>query len=434
MRRIAFAMVGVVAMAAVALAGPTSIEKTGDSKLLDILKDRNIITEQEHRELSAIAVEETAQSRRSDVEMKVEDVMARGFADDHAPDVGYNKGFVINDGRFSLKVNGRVQFLYENMQFDSSSPSSDSSSFETPRVRLSFSGHAFDDDLRYKIQTDLDDSSDGGRTVLKDAWIQWGNPERGYAFRAGQFKTPFGRQQLVSSGNLQFVSRTGVSDFFTYGRDVGVMLHGDCADGVIGYAVGAFNGEGEERSNDENEHMFVGRLTLNPLGEFGLYESDVKHSEELGISFGANYVYNSLANAGGMPIFGVMTEADEMRVGVDAAARFGGFSLQGEVFSSTVEEDSGLGLEDVDDTGFYVQAGFFLMEPLEIAGRFGVRNHEDDNTGADDDFEEFAIGLNYFFEQHSHKLQIEYAQETFDPDVGSELTDDIIRIQWQLKF
>ena len=62
MRRIAFAMCCVVALTAVATANPTSVEKSSDSKLLDILKERNIITEQEHRELSALTIDETAQA------------------------------------------------------------------------------------------------------------------------------------------------------------------------------------------------------------------------------------------------------------------------------------------------------------------------------------------------------------------------------------
>ena len=47
-----------------------------------------------------------------------------------------------------------------------------------------------------------------------------------FMLKAGQYKVPFGRQQLTSSGNQQFVDRSVVSDTFARGRDIGVQLWG----------------------------------------------------------------------------------------------------------------------------------------------------------------------------------------------------------------
>lgn len=432
MRRFSVAMIAVGLLAGSVFAGP--VERSRDAKLLDILLERDIITSQEHAELNDLDLSEP-EERRTDLQVKVEDIVSRGLAEEHEEPVGYKKGFYIDAGeKFSLRVNGRVQVRYTYMDYDVDRTMEDTSSFDTPRVRLDFSGHAFDENLNYRIQTDLDDNSDGGRTVLKDAWIQWGNPSHGYAVRAGQFKVPFGRQALTSSSNLQFVDRAGSAGFFSLGRDVGVMLHGDCADGVIGYAAGVFNGEGEELSNDHNEHLGAARIQINPTGAFKLYEGDVKESEDLGVSFGANIAYHPMSLAQGMPIFGIMTESDQTSFGVDAALRYGGLSLQGEVFASVIEDQGNNGLDDVNDTGFYVQGGFFFSEDLEIAGRYSMRNHEDDNTGADDDFEEITVGLNYYMEEHWHKLQLDVSRLTFEPGGGGELEDNVVRLQWQLKF
>ena len=63
--------------------------------------------------------------------------------------------------------------------------------------------------------------------LLEDANIAW-DPKGKGAFRVvfGQDKVPFGRQQLTSSGNQQFVDRSLVSDFYERGRETGVSVQG----------------------------------------------------------------------------------------------------------------------------------------------------------------------------------------------------------------
>ena len=42
----------------------------------------------------------------------------------------------------------------------------------------------------------------------------------------GQYKVPFGRQEMTSSGSQQFVDRSLVSNEFARGRDIGVSVQG----------------------------------------------------------------------------------------------------------------------------------------------------------------------------------------------------------------
>ena len=60
----------------------------------------------------------------------------------------------------------------------------------------------------------------------------------------GQFKVPFGRQEMTSSGNQQFVDRSLVSDEYERGRDIGVSVQGAVWNNKIEYRVGMFNGNG----------------------------------------------------------------------------------------------------------------------------------------------------------------------------------------------
>ena len=59
------------------------------------------------------------------------------------------------------------------------------------------------------------------------------------------------------------------------------MAHGKALEKKIQYSAGAFNGGGEGGKNKANRgHLIVARLSLNPLGDFGLAESDIKKSDK----------------------------------------------------------------------------------------------------------------------------------------------------------
>ncbi len=425
---------GIAAFAASALAGPEPVEKSRDARLLDILLEREIITADEYASLKDVNLE--APTRKVDFDAKIDEIVSHGLADEHESDLGYDEGFYINGGDlFSLRLNGWVQARYTYTDFDSDGPGEDNSSFSTPRVRLDFSGHAFDEDVRYRIQIDTDDMSDGGSTVLKDAYIEWGNEDHGYAIRGGQFRVPFGRQALMGRNNLQFVDRADSTEAFDFFRDVGAMLHGSCLDDAIQYSAGFFNGTGEDAVNDGTDHLAAFRLVVNPLGGgFDNFEGDLERTDELGLSLGASYALKNLSEAQGMDFFGAMVEGEQNVIGLDAQFRYLGFSAQGEVFVSTVEEDDDTAFEDIDDNGFYVQAGYFILDDVELAGRYSMRNREDDNLGTDDDTSEVTVGLNYYIAGHGHKIQLDWTQRTFEPDVGDELDDNIVRLQWQLAF
>ena len=83
-----------------------------------------------------------------------------------------------------------------------------------------------------------------GRTVKLLDWYMDFTPTAAARGRVGQFKVPFGRQELVSDQRLQQTSRAIASDFFAPGRDRGVMFHGGTDTQIVQYKVGVFNGTG----------------------------------------------------------------------------------------------------------------------------------------------------------------------------------------------
>ena len=65
-----------------------------------------------------------------------------------------------------------------------------------------------------------------------------------FLVKFGQFKVPFGRQQLTSSGSQQFVDRALVSEQYYRGRETGVALWGVLGNNKLDWRVGMFNGNG----------------------------------------------------------------------------------------------------------------------------------------------------------------------------------------------
>ena len=101
----------------------------------------------------------------------------------------------------------------------------------------------------------------GSRGQLTDGYIQWSK----YDFanvRAGQFKTPFGFEQLLSDTKILTIERSLPSDRLTVSRQIGAAVSGEVVDKKFGYSVGAFNGSGVNTGQNDNDNfMWAGRVS-----------------------------------------------------------------------------------------------------------------------------------------------------------------------------
>ncbi len=105
-----------------------------------------------------------------------------------------------------------------------------------------------------------------------DLWANWHRyPE--FNLKAGQYKAPFGLEQLTSDTKLFTPERSLVTTALTPDRQIGLMLWGKPLTNLwpeqkdlLTYSVGVFNGTGRNISvNDNNEFMYVGRLEIMAL-------------------------------------------------------------------------------------------------------------------------------------------------------------------------
>lgn len=136
--------------------------------------------------------------------------------------------------------------------------------FMLRRMRVALGG-AFAENMQFKFESDFGNAAVTGKTgasgQITDAVITW-NRYPAFNLKGGQFKTPFGFEQLVADSKTTFVERSLANDRLTVGRQIGVAACGDIFGPALGYTFGVFNGSGTNNgSNDNGKYMTSGRLT-----------------------------------------------------------------------------------------------------------------------------------------------------------------------------
>ena len=201
----------------------------------------------------------------------------RARADDPPPvAITYDKGFKLTSGdaRFVLKTAVRSQFRLEGAR--PAAGGETQARFYIPRLRLQLEGQAFGPALTYKLELG---ASEKGATMVKDAYLD--DHVGAVHLRAGQFKRPFNRQELVSDFAGVFNERSLASEHVGGGRDAGVMVHNGFEHSPRGieWALGLFDsangGKDRPLQTTTCKADAAGTLTCttsapsNVMGDFG---------------------------------------------------------------------------------------------------------------------------------------------------------------------
>lgn len=191
----------------------------------------------------------------------------------------------------TIKVGGLVQAQAESGDALDSRFTDDNDRVFLRRARIN-AGGSVARDFDYRVELDLAGSlsgSSGVRAQMTDAYVTW-TRHAAASLRIGQFKAPFGFEQLYSDPKLFAPERTAGSDRITLGRQTGVQLFGER--GRVSYAVGAFNGNGTNVSfNDDEGFTTVGRISAKVtdgwsvgVNGFRGEETNVSVPPELGLA------------------------------------------------------------------------------------------------------------------------------------------------------
>ena len=142
-------------------------------------------------------------------------------------------------------------------------------SFRIRRAKFKLEGWFYKPSLEFEFQMNFTDvTNTPASQMVEDANIDWDiSKKKRFRVKFGQFKAPFGRQQLTSSGAQQFVDRAIQDARYNDARETGISLWGTLGGNKLDYRVMMSNGFGRTQVlNDNNKYLWTGRLMWQAIG------------------------------------------------------------------------------------------------------------------------------------------------------------------------
>jgi len=325
--------------------------------------------------------------------------------------------------------------------------------FRLRRARINLTGD-FAENFDFKVEGDFENSDglNANRTAFSatDIFINW-HQFPWAQVKVGQWKAPFGLEQLTPDPSLYTIERSLPTGAITPERQIGVQLWGKPLATVwpeqtdmLTYYAGIFDGNGRNiTNNDNNNFMYVARLesTLfkNKMwGESYLkLGADVLNSRD---DKGTNIsqTLNLLVNSDGSLSPFVLPGADERTAwSVDAWLKLGPFDLIGEYLEEYVNGRTvngvSPGFADFTTNGYYITGGYFLIpKKLQAVVQW---QHLNPGQKGNDGISSIVGGLNYYIHGDDLKLMVNYIHTWSDfreanPEFGKDDFDEVIgRVQ-----
>ena len=339
--------------------------------------------------------------------------------------------------------------------------------FRVRRARINLAGE-FAEQFDFKLEGDFAQSDVGltvrdatGRTLgsnstrtafgATDLFVNWHRyPE--FQIKVGQYKAPFGFEQISPDPKLSTLERSQVTSALTPERQVGIQIWGkpfanvfpEQKDLLIYYA-GVFNGNGRNVSvNDNSEFMYVGRLELQPWkGNLAGAETWVRFGADGLSSLDENGTVLSPAGTlrvngdGSLSSFTANSGAERTGYGFDGAFHWGPFDLIGEYLSERYEARMVNGIApsfaDFRADGYYLQGTYFIIpRKLQLFAKYETF---DPGQVANDDITSVTGGLNYYIHGDDIKILAHYIHTWSDfreknPAFGPDEFDEfLLRLQ-----
>lgn len=356
-------------------------------------------------------------SRAGEEEPVFEPKQTAAFSELYEHPLKGREAFVFERDGYRLSVNlfGQVQgaaWVGEKALIENWDPAT-TEGFRLRRARIGFHGTAHKW-LGLNLVVDMFEQEGGGNTISTAAIVAYPLPELNIV--AGTAPLPFSRGSMTSSSTLQMIERPVSVTQLSPPSQLGAAFMGGIADGVLEYAVGAYNGgTGYVKGDVGKGLLYAARLQVSPLGPMPAEESDLWGSP-LRVSLGcAGYFSND-------------SSIETTAASADIRIKWHGFSLLGEVlWDRRVPQDKPVLPETLPDTverlGWYVQGGAFVLPGLlELAGRY---EWYDDQRSLPDagDLWLASGGLNVFLAKGLFKLQVNYIRkvERKVPDIPNDI-------------
>lgn len=334
----------------------------------------------------------------------------------------------------TLAIGGFVQAQAEALDQGDRRFTSGNDRFYLRRARINVAGK-FLEDFNFRLELEFAGSlgeTTSMRAQLTDGYINWNRHDFAQV-RVGQFKSPYGYEQLAYDPGLFTIERTLVNDRLTLSRQIGVQVAGDGFDKRVSYATGVFNGTGvNTNANDNDDFLWAGRASGIPWRrKIG--------GQPAQWSTGVNSFATKDAGLAAQPVeFGFdATPATAARdnvftgqrtgLGVDTQVKIGRFDFWAEYLRSRFEQSAGRTFEA---DGWYAQAAYFVV-PARVQT---VLKHDTFDPDRDTDgnaTDTWTLGVNYFFKGDDLKVQLDYLRSDIP---GAFPTQDKLLLRLQVIF
>lgn len=346
-----------------------------------------------------------------------------------------------------ISLSNRLQFRFtdeippDNVRLPGTTKDGQSKpSFRIRRAKTSLEGWFWKKELTYEIQLSWAGPEAGAstQTPLEDALLTWDASKKGsFKITIGQFKVPLGRQEMTSSGRLQFADRSILNGEYTRGRDIGLQLSGRVANDKVEYFAGVFNGNSASRtSNDNTKLQYNARVSFEPFGRVAYSETAFEGWDKPLLAIAGQFENNDLSGATNL------TDLNTTIFGADLMYKYKGFSLFAEYYnrkrkpeavsgaSSNTSGPAAQSSGSYHSNGYNVEAGYFLKrDKVEVAARYAEYDPSD-QVPSNKRTEKGGV-LNYFILKHTLKVVADFRVLH---DVLVQETAKELRIQTQFIF
>lgn len=235
------------------------------------------------------------------------------------------------------------------------------------------------------------------RSSPTDVFINWRGGELANV-QVGQFNAPFTMENPTSDKYLPFLERSlpvravGIPN----NKELGVMFWGNTRDRSFNYALGVFDGDGQNRPNPDNRYDVIGRVFVYPAARA---PGRVKHAH-LGASgrwgrrdsHHVNHDFPAMTTQGGFPFWSpvyvgadgrrlhVVPSSQQLALAGEARVPFHRFDLTGElvyVDARTREAVEGFQATNTErfgamkGTSAYLQLGVWVAGTPDVVGQPG---------------------------------------------------------------
>lgn len=337
--------------------------KSVNEKILDILLESKIVTQEKYQELKKAVEQEEAEVVK--LRAAAEKTVVEGAK------IDFKRGFSIEslDGENKFRLSGRFQGDYRH--FLGNNPNTDS--FLMRRARLAAMG-TFYKYYEFSVEPEFGQ----GNVRLNDSFFNIKYvPYAQVMF--GQFKIPFLMDEVRSDNWIDFVERS-LADNFAPSRDLGMMLHGNISKDLIYYQLGIFNGRKMNATGDvDDQKDLAGRITVAPFSKMdipflknfhigGAFTTGIQHAG----NFSTDWWKNAFSTLGGNGTTflqfqsNVTQDGNRTRLGGELAWMLGPVSLKGEYVTMQLNDlKRGTTTGSFSGNAGYATVGWFLTGEQE---------------------------------------------------------------------